>query len=201
MDLKWCTKLDANFDPNWGFPDCNFSLNMPMALKCCTKLNAVLKRCTIIFQGHPSNFKFMRDKKSQIFTRIEHFRTVTPVWIHQWIWNDAQSLMWYRRGALSFFEVIHQIWRSHSLINRWFWSNLSKIIWPVAAIKSLRFSLWWYCLKKWQIAIKCDGKSLMTDNHLNMKEILKLLIFDYIISDYSWSYGDHSISTLIYLFI
>ena len=62
-----------------------------------------------------------------------------------------------------------------------------------------------YCLKKWQIAIKCDGKSMMTDNYLNMKEILKLLIFNYIISDYSWSYGDHSISTfvywLIYLFI
>ena len=42
---------------------------------------------------------------------------------------------------------------------------------------------------------------MMTDNNLNMKEILKLLIFDYIISDYLWSYGDHSISTFIYLSI
>ena len=42
---------------------------------------------------------------------------------------------------------------------------------------------------------------MMTDNNLNMKEILKLLIFNYIISDYLWSYGDHSISTFIYLFI
>ena len=42
---------------------------------------------------------------------------------------------------------------------------------------------------------------MMTDNCLDMKEILKLLIFDYIISDYLWSYGDHSISTFIYLFI
>ena len=41
----------------------------------------------------------------------------------------------------------------------------------------------------------------MTDNYLNMKEISKLLIFNDIISDYSWSYGDHSISTCIYLFI
>ena len=72
---------------------------------------------------------------------------------------------------------------------------------PVAAIKSFRFALWWYCLKKWQIAITYDGESMMTDNHLNMKEILKLLIFNYIISDYSWSYGGHSISTFIYLFI
>ena len=30
---------------------------------------------------------------------------------------------------------------------------------------------------------------------------LKLLILNYIISDYLWSYGDHSISTFIYLFI
>ena len=42
---------------------------------------------------------------------------------------------------------------------------------------------------------------MMTDNHSNMKEILKLLIFDYINSDYLWSYGDRSLSTFIYLFI
>ena len=58
-----------------------------------------------------------------------------------------------------------------------------------------------YCLKKWQIAIKCYGKSMVTDNYLNMKEISKLLISSYIISDYLWSYGDHSISTFIYLSI
>ena len=26
------------FDPEWAFPDCNSSLNSPMAMKCCTKL-------------------------------------------------------------------------------------------------------------------------------------------------------------------
>ena len=31
----------AAFDPNWAFPDCNSSLNSPMALKWCTKLNVV----------------------------------------------------------------------------------------------------------------------------------------------------------------
>ena len=41
----------------------------------------------------------------------------------------------------------------------------------------------------------------MIDNYWNMKEILKLLIFNHIISDYSWSYGDHTISTFIYLLI
>ena len=42
---------------------------------------------------------------------------------------------------------------------------------------------------------------MMTDNYLNLKEILKLLIFNYIISDYLWSYGDHSVVTFINLFI
>ena len=41
-------------------------------------------------------------KNSPIFTRIERLRTVTPVWIHQWICNNPQSLMWCRRGALYF---------------------------------------------------------------------------------------------------
>ena len=91
--------------------------------------------------------------------------TITPVWIHQWLWNDAQSLKWYRRGALMFFKVIcqisrshgtqiHQFWpklsisRLHQILwahgpkNWWFGSNLSKITRPVVAIKSLRFA---YC--------------------------------------------------------
>ena len=28
----------AEFDPDWAFPDCNSSLNSPMGMKCCTKL-------------------------------------------------------------------------------------------------------------------------------------------------------------------
>ena len=28
----------VEFDLNWAFPDCNSSLNSPMAMKCCTKL-------------------------------------------------------------------------------------------------------------------------------------------------------------------
>ena len=52
----------ADFDPNWAFPDCHSRLNSPMALKWCTKLDVVSKRCPIVFQGHPSIFKFTRDK-------------------------------------------------------------------------------------------------------------------------------------------
>ena len=129
------------FDPNWAFPDCNSSLNSPMAMKWCKKVEVAEKRCPIVFQGHPSNFKVTCLKKLSIFTQIGRFRTVTPVWIHRWIWNDAQSLIWYRRHALLFIWVIHQISRSHGLKNRQFETNLSKITRPVAAIKSLRFAL------------------------------------------------------------
>ena len=64
------------FDPNWAFPDSNSSLNSPMAMKCCTKLETAKERCPIVFQGHPSNFKVTRDKTSPILTRIGRFRTI-----------------------------------------------------------------------------------------------------------------------------
>ena len=51
----------VEFDPNWAFPDCYSSLNSPMAMKCCTKLETAKERCPIVFQGHPSNFKVTRD--------------------------------------------------------------------------------------------------------------------------------------------
>ena len=66
----------VDFDPNWAFPDCNSSLNSPMAMKCCTKLETAKKRCPIVFQGHPSNFKVTRDKTSPILTQIGRFRTI-----------------------------------------------------------------------------------------------------------------------------
>ena len=52
-------------------------------------------------------------KVADVMTPFSRFRTVTPVWIHIWWWNHAQSLMLLRRGALLFFKVIRQISRSH----------------------------------------------------------------------------------------
>ena len=56
-------KKIADFDPNWVFPDCSWSLNSPMIMKWCTRLEVVQKRCPIFFQGHLWNFKITRDKK------------------------------------------------------------------------------------------------------------------------------------------
>ena len=66
----------VEFDPNWAFPDCNSSLNSPMAMKCCTKLETAKERCPFVFQGHPSNFKVTPYKTSQILTQIGRFWTI-----------------------------------------------------------------------------------------------------------------------------
>ena len=63
------TKI-VDFDPNWAFPDCNSSLNAPMATKWCIKLEVAQNRCPIVFQGHPSNFKITWLLKS---THLTHF--------------------------------------------------------------------------------------------------------------------------------
>ena len=60
-------------------------------------------------------------KVTEVTTQLNRFRTVTPVWIHIWWWNDAYSLMMLRRGALLFFKVIRQISRSHGSKNRRIW--------------------------------------------------------------------------------
>ena len=104
MVTKWCIKLEValkrcpivflrssvkfqghtalkivEFDPNWAFPDYNSSLNSPMAMKCCTKLETAKERCPIVFQGHPSNFKVTRDKTSPIFNPNWAFPDYRPV--------------------------------------------------------------------------------------------------------------------------
>ena len=66
----------VEFDPNWAFPDCNSSLNSPMAMKCCTNLETAKERCPNVFQGHPSNFKVTRYKTSPNLTQIGCFRTI-----------------------------------------------------------------------------------------------------------------------------
>ena len=63
-------------------------------------------------------------KVTEVTTQLNRFRTVTPVWIHIWWWNDAYSLTMLRRGALLFLKVIRQISRSHGSKNRLIWPRL-----------------------------------------------------------------------------
>ena len=63
-------------------------------------------------------------KVTEVTTQLNRFRTVTPVWIHMWWWNDAYSLIMLRIGALLFFKVIRQISRSHGSKNHRIWPRL-----------------------------------------------------------------------------
>ena len=63
-------------------------------------------------------------KVTEVNTQLNRFRTVTPVWIHIWWWNDGYSLMMLRRGALLFLKVIPQISRSHGSKKRRIWPRL-----------------------------------------------------------------------------
>ena len=63
-------------------------------------------------------------KVTEVESQFSCFRTITPVWIHMWWWNDAQSLMLLWRGALLLCKVIPQISRSHGKKNCVFWSKL-----------------------------------------------------------------------------
>ena len=100
------TKI-ADSAPNWAFRYSYSSFNSQMVMKWFTKVVPYCSQC------YPLNYAVTPDRKLQILIRIDRFRTVTPVWIHRRIWNDAESLMQYRRGALLFCKVIRQISRSH----------------------------------------------------------------------------------------
>ena len=58
---------------------------------------------------------------TEVTTQLNRFRTVTPVGIHIWWWNDTYSLMLIRRCALLFYKVIPKISRSHGAKNRGIW--------------------------------------------------------------------------------
>ena len=66
-------------------------------------------------------------RSKQILPQFGHFRTLTPVWIHRWLWYNAQQDFLTSQGPK----------------NWWFKSNLSKISLDRSQllIKSLRFAL------------------------------------------------------------
>ena len=78
-------------------------------------------------------------KKSSILTQIGPFQTATPVWIHPWLWNDAQSLKSHRRGALFFLKVICETSRSHGTKNIDFDPNCA---FPDSSLNSLMVMKW-----------------------------------------------------------
>ena len=56
-------------------------------------------KCDVYTKGQGQGSKV---KVTEVTTQLNRFRTVTPVWIHIWWWDDAYSLIMLRRGALYF---------------------------------------------------------------------------------------------------
>ena len=115
----------ADFQPNWMFPDSNFSLNSPpMAMKAYS-LKQHRKGALLFFKVIHRISRSHGTKKSPILTRIERFWTVTPVWIHRWRWNDAQSMIYYveevpynfSRSSIKFYG--HTDWKINDLNPIW----------------------------------------------------------------------------------
>ena len=109
----------VEFDPDWAFPDCNSSLNSPMAMKCYTKLETAKERCPIVFQGHSSNFKVTQDKTSPILTQIGRFRTIgrsqlsnpSDLPCFNTIWFPCLFTTWAeKKTILSISESPMQVW-------------------------------------------------------------------------------------------
>ena len=71
-----------------------------------------IEGCDIHAKGQGQRSKV---KVTEVMTPFSHFRTVTPVWIHIWCWNDAQSLMLHRRGALLFLAATKQLYEWYFL--------------------------------------------------------------------------------------
>ena len=118
----------------WSFPSVCLSVRLSVCLSVtpfwlCSHLRIIMKFSGVITndksdvhakgQGQRSKVKV-----TEVNTQLNRFRTVTPVWIHIWWWNDAYSLMMLRRGALLFLKVIRQISRSHGSKKRQIWPRL-----------------------------------------------------------------------------
>ena len=94
----------------------------------CSHHRIIMKFSEVITkdQGKRAKGQGQRSKVevTEVTTQLNRFRTVTPVWIHIWWWNDTYSLMLLRRGALIFFKVIRWVSRSHGAKKRWIWPRL-----------------------------------------------------------------------------
>ena len=132
----------VEFDPKWAFPDCNSSLNSPMAMKCCTKLETAKERCSIVFQGHPSNFKVTRYKTSPILTQIGRF------------WTIGQSQLSNPSDLPCFFKIPQDIQGALNMLKwvwKWGWFRFqwSKITCYARSIPNSRGTWEWLTTKRW----------------------------------------------------
>ena len=141
----------VEFDPNWAFPDRNSSLNALMAMKCCTKLETAKERCSIVFQGHPSNFKVTRYKTSPILTQIGRFRTICrsqlsipqiclvpyPSGLLHWHWSKHVIAPVLVKQPSMWINVLHECTR-----NWWYSDSKEKYTQTMCIFCGMHYLLW-----------------------------------------------------------
>ena len=90
-------------------------LSAPHTFSLCSPHRIIMKFSVITNDRSDVHAKGQGSKVNvtEVKTKFSGFRTVTPVWIHIWCWNDVHSLMLLRRGALLFFNEICQMSGSH----------------------------------------------------------------------------------------
>ena len=131
------------FDPSWAFPDSNSSLNSPMAMKCCTKLETAKERCPIVFQGHPSNFQ---GHTGQNFTDFDL----------NWAFPDYRPVAAFKSLRFALFSNNKQLFIQ--------WHALENVVCNMWAILYRYLCMLYVLYHVWQLSITwetCYSKSLV----------------------------------------
>ena len=135
MATKWCTNIEValkscliifqgrpsnlkvtqlkkivDLEPNWVFPDCNSSLNSPLAMKWCTKLEVVWKSCQIFFQKLSVKFQHHLGQKITDFGP-------------NWAFLDSLKVQFEITDG---FEAMYKPWRSVEKMRYYFWKSTVK---------------------------------------------------------------------------
>ena len=101
----------VKFDLDWAFPDCNSSLNTPMATKWCTKLEVALKRCLIVFLRSSVKLQGHTAKKNQRF-----WPKLRVSWLqfkNRWFWPKlGVSGLYLQFEITNGYEMMHKAWSS-----------------------------------------------------------------------------------------
>ena len=154
--MKWCMRLDVamercpivfqghpsnckvtrlkkfRFWPKLGVSGLYLQFEFTNGYEMMHKAWSSKEEVPYCFSRSSVNCKVTRLKKLSILTQTRRFWTVTPVWIHQWLQNDAQTLKQHRRGALLFFKVIRQIAKSR--LKKWLIFTQIGRFWTVTPI-------------------------------------------------------------------
>ena len=80
----------VEFDPYWAFPDCNSSLNSPMAKKWYTKIEIALKRSPIVFSCDQAALWMVQSVRPSVrlSVRLSHLFDYVPIILSSWNFQE-----------------------------------------------------------------------------------------------------------------